>query len=119
MAAGTPVIEFACTDGYCSLARIWTGNVLEWTPPRRFDLVHTGIEYAPPPRRRELVLRILREFLVPGGRLVLRAERVHAGEGELARQLERLGFTPDGVLERRHPETGVLRRTVWLSAPGG
>jgi hypothetical protein len=25
-ATGTPVIEFACTDGYCSLARIWTGD---------------------------------------------------------------------------------------------
>src|SRR6185436_16393758 len=56
--------------------RIAIGNVMTWSPPRRFDVVHTGLDYVPPARRRELVERILGTFLSPRGRLVLRAERL-------------------------------------------
>ena len=57
--------------------RIWVGNVMEWTPPRRFDVVHTGIDYVPRDRRRDLLKRVLRDLVEPGGRIVLRANRVH------------------------------------------
>jgi hypothetical protein len=98
--------------------RIWVGNIIHWPPPRRFDLVHTGLDYVPPRRRRELVARVLRELVTPGGRLVFRAERVVSGTEDLVQQVQSLGFRIGGVIERTHPDHRETRRTVWLSAPG-
>jgi len=39
--------------------RIWVGNAIEWEAPRRFDVVRTGLDYVPPPRRRQLVEHLL------------------------------------------------------------
>jgi SAM-dependent methyltransferase len=96
--------------------RIWVGNAIEWTPPRRFDLVHTGIDYVPFDRRRDFIERLLRELVEPGGRLVLRAERV-TDAPDLVAQVRALGLDVGGVLERVHPTWGLIRRTVWLSNP--
>jgi hypothetical protein len=94
--------------------RIWVGNVADWTPPRRFDLVATGIDYVTPPRRRALVDRLLREVVTPGGRLVLRPERVVPGVDDLVQQVQALGLQIGGVIDRPHPRGGEHRRTVWL-----
>ena len=51
--------------------RIFVGNAMAWRAPFRFDFVRTELEYAPPNRRREMVERLLREYLSPGGRLIL------------------------------------------------
>ena len=51
--------------------RIWTGNAMTWVPPRRFDVVRTGLDYVPPRRRAEFVERLLDEVVAPGGRLVV------------------------------------------------
>lgn len=96
--------------------RIYTGNALTWTPPRRFDLVNTGLDYVPAPHRRQLVEHLLRDFLTPAGRLVLRPERVRPGVPSPAEQLEDLGFKPAGILESRHPQTGEVRLSAWLGA---
>jgi SAM-dependent methyltransferase len=98
--------------------RIFVGNAMDWEPPRRFDLVQIGIDEVSVPRRRELVERVLRTFVVPGGLLVFRAGRV--GDPNYAtpdEQLHELGLRPDGIIERAHPETGELRRTAWMRAP--
>ena len=39
--------------------RIWVGNAAEWEPPRRFDVVRTGLDYVPAPGRRALLERLL------------------------------------------------------------
>lgn len=95
--------------------RIFVGNAIDWTPPRRFDVVQAGLDEAPPPRRRELVDRILTTVVEPGGILVLRPGR--AGAGDPLAALGAIGLRPDGVLEAPHPLTGELRRTAWLRAP--
>lgn len=95
--------------------RIFVGNAMEWEPPMRFDVVHIGVDEAPPLRRREYVERVLRDLVVPGGKLVIRADRGTVG-AEL--RLGSLGFRPDGVIERIHPRTGELRHAEWLTAPG-
>jgi 2-polyprenyl-3-methyl-5-hydroxy-6-metoxy-1,4-benzoquinol methylase len=97
--------------------RIWVGNVIDWRPPRRFDLVHTGIDYVPQEKQRALIDRLLCEFVAPGGRLVFRPERVVAGAPSLLEQISALGYEIGGVIERTHPERGDVRRTVWLSPP--
>jgi SAM-dependent methyltransferase len=93
--------------------RIAIGNVMTWTPPRRFDVVHAGLDSVPRPRRRELVERILGLFLAPGGKLVLRAER----SSDPADELRSIGFTPGGTIEAVHPRSGEKRRTAWLATP--
>jgi SAM-dependent methyltransferase len=99
--------------------RIDVGNVLEHEPTRRYDLVHTALDYVPPARRRESLERLLARFLTPGGRVVLRPERVDpgvVGPVDPAAQIEALGLTVGGLIERRHPTSGALRRSVWLAA---
>jgi len=97
--------------------RIFVGNAIDWAPPRRFDIVQIGIDEVPPPRRRELIDRVLREFVVPRGKLVFRAGR--AGRDEPQRQLESLGLDWDGEIASTHPLTGEVRRTAWIQAPVG
>lgn len=97
-------------------ARIWTGDVLSFEPPRRFDVVHAGLDYAPPGRQSELVRRVLERFLAPAGRLVMRADRVVDGRPDIPAQLEALGFRPAGIIEATHDRDGALRRTAWLTA---
>jgi hypothetical protein len=95
--------------------RIEVGNVLEHTPKRRYQLVATALDYVPPARRRESIERIFRDYLVPGGRVVLRPERLGKREPDLAEQAAALGLSVGGVLTREHPSTGELRRSVWLA----
>jgi SAM-dependent methyltransferase len=95
---------------------IAVGNILDWSPPRRYDLVHTALDYVPPARRRESIERVQRELLAPNGRVVLRGERVRPGEPDLREQVAALGLSIGGVIERKHPKTNDLRRTVWIGA---
>jgi len=97
--------------------RIYEGNAMSWAPPRRFDVVHSGLDYVPPARRRDLVEHLLKNVVAAHGRLVLRPERMRPGEPTPADELEAIGFRPDGVLQARHPRTGELRSTAWLAAP--
>jgi SAM-dependent methyltransferase len=50
--------------------RIHTGNASDWTPPRRFTYVRTGLEYVPAGREPALVARLLGDVVEPGGRLI-------------------------------------------------
>src|SRR5262249_48568244 len=50
--------------------RIWTGNVMTWDPPMRFDYVTVIADSVPAERRGELVDRLMTNFLNPGGRLI-------------------------------------------------
>jgi hypothetical protein len=88
--------------------------VLEWTAPRRFDLVHMALDHVPPARRRESLERCLRELVNETGRLVLRPEPVDASAPDLAESVRGLGLPVGGVLESRHPSTGAVCRSVWL-----
>ncbi len=94
--------------------RIWVGNAWDWSAPRRFDLVHTGIDYVPRVRQQAYLTRLLRDFLTAKGELVIRAERVAPGEPDLVELVSALGFSIHRVLERRHPSSGALRRTLTL-----
>ncbi len=95
--------------------RIFVGNAIDWAPPQRFDVVQIGIDEVPVPRRRELIDRVLRDFVVPGGKFVFRAGR--AGDRDETRlQLEGLGLQPDGEIEAR--SSGYRRVTSHRVAAG-
>src|SRR5262245_20232714 len=51
--------------------RIYVGNALDWTPPRRFDFVRTGLEYVPRRRQRDLVQHLLDVAVADSGRLIV------------------------------------------------
>lgn len=92
--------------------RIWVGNAIEWEPPHRFDVVRTGLDYVPAPRRRRLVEHLLSysRRLVIG---VFNEERdTRSLEGELAGW----GFAVAGRSERLHPHPRLAYRAFWIDA---
>jgi SAM-dependent methyltransferase len=78
--------------------RIFVGNALGWEPPRRFDVVRTGLEYVPRPRRRELVAHLLAmtDLLIVG------KYNEEAEDRAIERDLRAWGFTIERAVERPH-----------------
>jgi len=101
--------------------RVFTGNVMDWRPPTRFDFVRAELEYAPPHRRHELVECLLSEYLLPGERLILtsygssrhptpKVEPV----GEILRDY---GYTVAGEAEGVDTNGVVFTRVAWTDLP--
>ena len=99
--------------------RIFAGNVMDWEPPRRFDLVRTELEYVPRGRRWGMVERLLSDYLVPGGRLVLCSYRgPHLPEPEhLTGTLRDWGRVVAGEAEGIDTDGGVITRVAWTDLP--
>jgi hypothetical protein len=101
--------------------RVFTGNVMDWRLPLRFDFVRTELEYAPPHRRRELVERLLRENLVPGGRLIVcscRPSRRPTPRAELVGKiLSNWGYQVDGEAEGIDTNGVIFTRVAWTNSP--
>jgi hypothetical protein len=64
--------------------QIYTGNVVDWRPPRRFTYVRTGLEYVPPGQTAALVRRLLDVFLESKGRLLVGPIKVDQRAGTIA-----------------------------------
>jgi SAM-dependent methyltransferase len=92
--------------------RFFVGDALTWTPPRRFDFVHTMVDLVPGHRRPDWLRRILREFVAPGGRLIVRD---YGGIGD---QLRAWGLPVAGITVQ---ERGTRRpqEAAWLDVPAG
>ena len=103
--------------------RIFTGNAMTWEPPRRFAYVRTGLEYVPQARQRDLVARLLRDVVAPGGRLIV---GVYSEERDATRpglsEEERVagwGLAPiAGRTSRPHRrDSRLVYRAFWMDAP--
>lgn len=101
--------------------RIFTGNLTDWEPPLRFDFVRTELEYVPRNRRREMVERLLRDYLDPGGRLILcsygssrRPEPKAEPVGEILRAW---GYEVAGETGAADTNGVVITRVAWTDAP--
>ena len=101
--------------------RIFAGNLMGWEPPRRFDFVRTELEYVQPGRRREMVERLLSDFLVPGGRLIVcsyGSSRPHQpGAGPVGEILRAWGHEVTGETKAADPNGAVISRVAWTNAP--
>lgn len=97
--------------------RIYTGNVSEWTPPRRFTYVRTGLEYVAPGSEAALLARLLREVVEPGGR-VLVGPIPHADVEPTLRAFAGAGVPRPGVVSAAD-RNGKTRCVVWASPGAG
>jgi SAM-dependent methyltransferase len=98
--------------------RIFVGNACDWIPPRRFDFVRTGLDYAPPTRRRELLEHLLDNVVAPGGRLIV---GVFNEEKDARRTEERVsswGHEIAGRVDAEHRDPRVVYRVFWLDSEG-
>lgn len=107
--------------------RIWTGNVMKFEPPIRFDYVTTLTDVVPIQIRGALLRRLARLYLKPGGRLILSCYRPGgfllgkpALEAESAAEILRAeGFEPVGEAEVHDPVTGTAKvRVAWVDITG-
>jgi SAM-dependent methyltransferase len=92
--------------------RIWVGNALGWEPPRRFDAVRTGLDYVPPPRRRELVAHLLSH----ANRVVIGVFNEEREERALEAHVRAWGFRVSGRSEREHPHPRLAYRCFWVDS---
>lgn len=101
--------------------RIFTGNVVDWRPPLRFDFVRTELEYVPRARRLDLVERLLREYMLPGGRLILcsygSSRRPTPKAEPVGETLRDWGYRVDGEAEGADTNGVVLTHVAWTSLP--
>lgn len=89
-----------------SSGNIYRGNAWDWTPPQRFDYVRTELEYVPRNYRKPFVERLLAEFVVQDGRLIVSQYRSHRDDltqGWIDQELEEYGFR---VVETHSGYTG-------------
>ena len=109
------LVELARTRYPQWAERIAVGNALDWEPTLRFDVVRTGLEYVPSPRRRELVGHLLDRVVAPGGRLVIGKFNEEAARCSLAEEVASWGFRVAGRAERPHrSEPSLAYRVFWI-----
>ncbi|MGB0060234.1 class I SAM-dependent methyltransferase [Candidatus Binatus sp.] len=108
-------------------SRIWTGNVMKFEPPIRFDYVTALVDAVPVQSRGALLMRLAHLYLKPGGRLILSCYRPGgflfgkpAIEAESASAILRAeGFEPIGEAEVRDPASGAAKvRVAWVDVGG-
>jgi len=96
--------------------RIWTGNAMTWVPPRRFDVVRTGLDYVPPRRRAEFLDRLLGDVVLPGGRLVVGVFNEEKDREAVADSLRSWGHRVAGSTSRAHRDPRLRYKVVWVEA---
>ena len=97
--------------------RIHIGNVMTWSPPQQFDFVRTGLEYVPARRRRDLVHRIIDEFVSDSGRLIIGTYYgVRSGPDALEQEISSWGFDVAGHTSRPHGDDRLSYRVLWIDA---
>lgn len=101
--------------------RIFAGNVMDWRPSFRFDYVRTELEYTPPERRQEMVERLLREYLVAGGRLILcsygSSRRPEQKPEPVGGILHEWGYAVAGEAEGVDTNNVVFTHVAWTDLP--
>jgi 2-polyprenyl-3-methyl-5-hydroxy-6-metoxy-1,4-benzoquinol methylase len=95
--------------------RIWSGNAMTWQPPRRFDVVRTGLDYVPPRRRADFVDRLLQEVVAPGGRLVVGVFNEEKDREVVADSLRSWGHAIAGTTSRAHRDPRLRYKALWIA----
>lgn len=100
--------------------RIWSANAMDWQPPRRFDIVRTGLEYVPAAARPAYLTHLLTEVVAPGGRLIVGVFNEETDEDTLEREVASFGpFTVTGRTTAPHRHPALSYKAFWLSGTHG
>jgi SAM-dependent methyltransferase len=91
--------------------RIYTGNVSDWIPPRRFTCIRTGLEYAPPGERATMIARIARDLVDIGGRVLVGP--VNDDAVVETRETFASAELPDATVVSATDHRGKTRHVVW------
>jgi 2-polyprenyl-3-methyl-5-hydroxy-6-metoxy-1,4-benzoquinol methylase len=101
--------------------RIWSGNVMTWMPPMRFDYVTLLPEFVPTELRGAMLVRVRDQFLKPAGRLIVSSYRPGAAPGQHRHGapsapllLCELGFVADGFAEVQDEDGTLWTSVAWL-----
>ena len=96
--------------------RIFVGNALDWDAPLRFDFVRTGLDYAPPARRRNLVEHLLANVVRPGGRLIVGVFNEERDGRPTEELVASWGYQIAGRLDTPHRDPRIVYRVFWIDA---
>ncbi|MCI0689333.1 MAG: class I SAM-dependent methyltransferase, partial [Sporichthyaceae bacterium] len=96
--------------------RVWTANALHWNPPRRFDVVRTGIDYVPFDLRADYLAHLLSDLVASGGRLIVGVYNEERELDTVERQLRGFGYRISGRTERAHRHPGIAYKACWIDA---
>ena len=103
--------------------RIFAGNLINWSPPFRFDFVRTELEYVPRYRRVGMVEYLLNGYLVPGGRLILcsygSSRRPEPRAEPVAEILRHWSYEVAGEAEAIDTNGRVITRVAWTDRGAG
>ncbi len=89
-------------------AQLYVGNAFTWIPPRRFDFVRTELVYVQAEQEKPYLERLLHQFLMPGGKLLV------------ANYMEDFPNPEVGMMPGSYPTRYILERLTELGySPSG
>lgn len=94
--------------------RIWCGNAFDWLPPRRFDVVRTGLDYVPEVFREDYLRHLMSHAVAPGGRLVIGVFNEERAEDFLQAQVAGFGYRIAGRVDTPHRHPEVSYKAFWV-----
>jgi SAM-dependent methyltransferase len=100
--------------------RIYVGDAVDWSPPRRFDFVRTHLDVAPVAEWRRAVEHLGSAVVAPGGRLICCSYGSSEGADitqPVARLLREWGFEVGGEAHAVYGGGGVVTRLAWVDVP--
>lgn len=96
--------------------RIWVANAADWTPPRRWDYVRTGLEYVPDDHAEAYLAHLLAHVVAPDGRLIIGKSNERRREISIGDRLRSWGLAVTGELRLPHAHAGLVMSWYWLDA---
>lgn len=92
---------------------IFTANASDWTPPRRFTYVRTGLEYAAPGSERSLIRHLMANVVEEAGRLLIGPVNAHQRASTLA-SLSGAGVVTPEIVQSTD-RNGKTRYVIWTA----
>lgn len=99
--------------------RIYTGDVTEWEPPRRWTFVTALTDAVPPSGLGDLVLWLIDRFAEPDGRVIVSSygsSRRRAPAEVVSERLAADGFQVAGSSQARSSQGVIVTQTAWIDA---
>lgn len=94
--------------------RIFTGNAAHWRPPRRFDVVRTGLEYVPPDQAGRYLRHLVEHAIAPGGRLIVGVYNEERDRTTVEDEVRSHGYPIAGRTSRPHRHPALAYKALWL-----